>query len=315
MSFILIELQPKLDKHRLLVKGTQYEEKFEEFSKDIWKVTFDTEKFKEYPGSKKGLTAEEDKEEFANYMNKIKTESFKEFENKYIKIDDKESKTPKSEENNKEKKIHVEGTDIHYMQNYDQEYRLKDCDDMPTWAFLKDDSYSTLGVPSNYTNLPHTGGTAYDADDYYDANESDEEIYKHFNTKPKTRLEELINAIDPNEKQRTMTPISPFPLDPSFRFEDFTKNAFIYACFRQFVTVFNFFRSKHRNIFAPIYYSADRFYEDMNNKKKPLPSLFAYYETLPAFVRNQHCIKEMVINLEVILTLFLLNCTVFKAIY
>jgi hypothetical protein len=286
-------MAPEFDKYESVFSGTKHEKRFKEFRRDLTKLKVNIPSLKNYPGSEKGVTPDEDKEFARHWFNENLPQNMKSFQEKYF--GQNQGKTPRAAETSA-KDSYVQDVDMfHYIHNYDNEFPLDKCDDMPLWSMLRDENIGTHYLSPNVVN--HTyGNQPHNVDDFYDANESDEEISRHFNTEYTCELEEVLYPRE-DKKQVAMANIPVFPPNPDFRYEYMIRVVNDYASFRQFIMIHNYMRTKQLPSFGKGTFSAQKWYA--HEEPVPLPSLFAYYETLPEKVREHPSVKQLVLALEV----------------
>ena len=289
------KMQSRFAKNDKLLQGTEDYDKYQKFKKDLYKVVPDILKLKKYPGSRKGLTPQEDTEFYQKWVAENKSERLYKFEEKYLHD---EQKSPKmkmqnNQESSQSNEKHLIHDEVTYMLHVDEEYKLSDQENMPEWDLIKEQKYDTIEIRPMISDIGKSGGTEFDADHYFDVNEFDPEVSKHFR-KPQSRLEEVL--IDREEKQRPIPMIPMMPTNVSLDYHLLHTQMMDYDAFRQFVHMYNMMKSKYKYLINDMLFSAKKIYESKD--PLPLPSLFAYYETLPDWARDHPTIKQLVVNLE-----------------
>lgn len=264
--------------------------KIQEFKKKLVNTKLDVDAIMEYQGSVKGMTPEEDEVAFEKWWNENKPDSIREIEEEYLKKQYfKEQKmVPKAKETIIDDDIHHDATDWVYFSKYDNEFRLDKCEEMPMWEICNDDQYQSLTFSNMRTTSPHIGGTPI----------SEEMLSDDEDAEKTAQLEEN----EDESKNKKFPEISPIPAGMITEYQQAMHRAHDYACFRGFMSMHNLLRSKYRLNFDSMLFSVAA-----SNQPKDLPaipSIFAYYETLPEFVRERTEIKTLVQHLEVSLIFY-----------
>lgn len=186
-----------------------------------------------------------------------------------------ESKPKERQLKGENEKVH-HSTDWYYFTNFDKEFRLADQDEMPTWDIIEDPNiveYSwTSMTPAQELDPHEEQGYNYDDTDRL----MDPIDLSKFGYKSKMDKAKLID-------------IPALPHDVDWEFTQNQMKTDRWATFRY--TPELFYQMAHLRNETKILFR--------NSKPILLPSLWAYYETLPTWCRDNPFIRAVLMGLEV----------------
>jgi len=268
------------DNPHLPPKHTEAYKKLMSKLKMIQSMEIKPEEIKEYPGSEKGLTPEEDPEFYFQWMYKNMPKQIKEVYQKIIVPNQMELRRniPREREDaSEEEKIH-HGTDWYYRTHYDKEYKTCDQTEMPTWEVAEDPNfdeyrYKTMSPGQELETNPEL---VYDWD-IYDV--------KSLGFDPRD-----YNIASPIESKMKMVDISVIPYNMPL-----DQQSMRFACEK-----WTGFRAISEALYDAAHFYNTARVNARTYKAKEFKSLWPFYNTLPQMCRDNVQVRTAVIVLEVI---------------